>query len=268
MTEPPTPEMMDDTGETTVGPDPMKMNSSDIHDCSDLPNGSPSGIYATQHGDVFCDMDTDGGNWTVFQRRNADLKPHENFQLGWKSYQVGFGSLTGEHWLGLDFIHELTKNRSRRYELRVDLEYFDGTKSYALYQRFRILSEQIGYRLVAFDYSGTAGDHLMDLKNSLPKFSTTERDNLDKETLAQIPHENIPACGDNDVGAWWRHICISSNLNGRHNLSTLLDESSFWRLVGLEGGATYYGVYWSVKERMTPLKRVEMKIRPTVHFAP
>ena len=50
-------------------------------------------------------------------------------EISWADYQRGFGSLTGEFWLGLDKIHRLTS--SRKYKLRVDLEKFAGDITYA-----------------------------------------------------------------------------------------------------------------------------------------
>ncbi|CAI9602570.1 unnamed protein product, partial [Staurois parvus] len=51
---------------------------------------------------ALCDMDTSGGGWTVIQHRKDGSV---NFHRTWKEYREGFGSTSGEYWLGNEFVH-------------------------------------------------------------------------------------------------------------------------------------------------------------------
>ena len=66
-----------------------------------------SGAYQVQLSsgitNVVCDMDTDGGGWTVFQNRTSST----DFYKGWADYKQGFGS-GSNFWLGNDIINEMT----------------------------------------------------------------------------------------------------------------------------------------------------------------
>ena len=110
---------------------------------------------------VLCDMTTDGGGWTVFQRR---LDGSVDFYLGWESYKNGFGDLNGEFWLGNDNLHRLTA--ADNVKLRVDLEDFDGDIKYAEYTTFKVADEEDKFRLLIGGYSGTAGDSMADRKSA------------------------------------------------------------------------------------------------------
>eukprot|EP00063_Salmo_salar_P041476 XP_014016311.1 PREDICTED: fibrinogen C domain-containing protein 1 isoform X2 [Salmo salar] len=80
-------------------------NGSRPRDCSDIFTSGQreDGIYSvfpTHYPagfQVFCDMTTDGGGWTVIQRREDGAV---NFFRAWDAYRNGFGKITGEHWLG------------------------------------------------------------------------------------------------------------------------------------------------------------------------
>ena len=85
---------------------------------------------------VLCDMTTDGGGWTVFQRR---LDGSVDFYLGWESYKNGFGDLCGEFWLGNENLQRLTAVGN--ITMRVDLEDFVGDIRYAEYTTFKVADE-------------------------------------------------------------------------------------------------------------------------------
>lgn len=87
-------------------------------------------------------MTTDGGGWTVFQRR---VDGSENFYRNWADYKYGFGNFNGEFWLGLENIHRMTKQE--RNVLRIDLENFKNEKRYAEYGTFAVSNERNQYRL-------------------------------------------------------------------------------------------------------------------------
>ncbi|XP_077973277.1 tenascin-R-like isoform X1 [Styela clava] len=105
--------------------------------------------------EVYCDLETDGGGWIVFQRRMNGI---EDFYRGWNDYVNGFGEKDKEMWLGLETIYQLTKDGN--YELRVDLKNVSGDSAYAKYETFSIASASDNYCLKVGGYSGTAGDSM------------------------------------------------------------------------------------------------------------
>ncbi|MCJ8734741.1 hypothetical protein PDJAM_G00238940 [Pangasius djambal] len=220
-------------------------DGSQPRDCSDIyaSGQREDGIYSVfpvhfpSGFQVYCDMSADGGGWTVFQRREDGSV---NFYRDWAAYRDGFGKITGEHWLGLKRIHALTIQAN--YELRIDLEDFENSTSFAQYGSFgvglfSVDPDEDGYPLSIADYSGTAGDSL--LKHNGMKFTTKDKDNDHSENN----------CASFYHGAWWYRNCHMSNLNGQY----------------LRGQHSSYadGIEWSSWTGWQySLKFTEMKIRP------
>ena len=176
-------------------------------------------------------MHTDGGGWTVFQRRQDGSV---DFYRGWKDYKAGFGQVSGEFWLGNDKIHRLTA--SRPGSLRVELENWNGVRVYAKYSKFIIGDEYAKYQLELGSYSGTAKDSFGYHNNMA--FSTKDRDN--------DLHSSYN-CAVRFTGAWWYKHCQYSNLNGQY----LGENKRNWQ-----------GVRWFHFRQNLSLKFAEMKIRP------
>ena len=154
-------------------------------------------------------METDGGGWTVFQRRQDGSV---DFYRNWTDYEDGFGNLNGEFWLGLGKINRLTKEQSNT--LRVDLGDFDGNTSYAQYTTFSVGNSTTEYNLTVGGYSGTAGDSLT-YHNGM-KFSTRDNDN----------ENDSRHCALLFFGAWWFRGCFHSHLNGPYYHNPVVNNSN------------------------------------------
>ena len=159
-------------------------------------------------------METDGGGWTVFQRRQDGSV---DFNRNWTDYEDGFGNLTGEFWLGLGKINHLTEEGSNT--LRVDLGDFDNNTAYAQYSTFSVGNSTTEYNLTVGGYSGTAGDSLA--YHNRMQFSTRDIDNNNRSWTN---------CAQFYNGGWWFNNCFSSHLNGlyHHNPHLHSDNGIIW----------------------------------------
>ncbi|TDH06392.1 hypothetical protein EPR50_G00132950 [Perca flavescens] len=212
-------------------------------DCSDIyhnDNSQPSGVYtiypigATSAVQVYCDMVSKGGRWTVFQRR---MDGTVTFYRGWDRYKTGFGSAAGEYWLGLESLYHLTLKR--KYELLVDMEDFGGNKAFAHYSSFSIDPESSGYKLSVSGFTnGGAGDSLS--YHNGQKFTTFDKDQ-------DLYSGN---CAKLTLGAFWYNICNIANPNGVYR----------W---GADSTVQGVGVDWPTWKGFNySLKSISMKIRP------
>ncbi|XP_041664190.1 tenascin isoform X3 [Cheilinus undulatus] len=175
---------------------------------------------------VYCDMETDGGGWMVFQRRKDGSV---DFFRGWKDYAKGFGDLSGEFWLGLENLHNLTT--MTKMILRVDLR-DQGESVFAKYTTFEVAKRN--FKLSVGGYSGTAGDSLSYHNNRL--FSTKDRD----------PMPFITRCAMSYRGGWWYKNCHEANLNGLYGIDV-----------------KHQGIIWTTwKGKEHSISFTEMKMRP------
>ena len=211
-------------------------------DCKDAyQNGhTTSGVYTINPDKqtvfkVYCDMDTDGGGWTVIQRR---FDGSVSFDRNWTECESGFGNKTGEYWLGLSYIHRLTTSASQ--DLRVDMEDFEGGSAYARYTTFTVANATDSYRLLVSGYSGTAGNAMG--YSSGQKFTTKDRDN-------QNISYSSTNCAKLLESPWWHRYCVYANLNGNYYSS---------QYVGDPGGVTWY--QWK-NNSWYSLKTASMKLR-------
>ena len=153
---------------------------------------------------VYCDMETDGGGWTVFQRR---VNNSVSFEKNWHAYKTGFGSHEGNFWWGNDNL-ALALNDHRNYELRVDMFDWVHEHRYATYSYFRVAGEDDNYRLGLGTYAGNAGNALRVVDNK--QFTTTDRDNDSHDTY-------MYNCASRYRGGFWFESCFSAHPNGPYH---------------------------------------------------
>ncbi|XP_074753718.1 angiopoietin-1 isoform X4 [Athene noctua] len=177
-----------------------------FRDCADVYQSgfNKSGVYTIYINNVsdpkkvFCNMEIAGGGWTVIQHREDGSL---DFQKSWKEYKMGFGSPSGEHWLGNEFIFAITSQR--QYSLRIELMDWEGNRAYSQYDRFHIGNEKQNYRLYLKGHSGTAGKQSSLILHGA-EFSTKDADN----------DNCMCKCALMLTGGWWFDACGPSNLNG------------------------------------------------------
>uniref|UniRef100_A0A8C4RW16 Si:ch211-203k16.3 n=1 Tax=Erpetoichthys calabaricus TaxID=27687 RepID=A0A8C4RW16_ERPCA len=143
--------------------------------------------------EVYCDMDTESGGWTVIQRRQDGSV---NFNRSWKEYKEGFGDLNSEFWMGNEHIHDISTQGD--YTLRIDLEDWTELTFLVVCYICSIEDEANQYRLHVTGFRGTVEDSFSWYHNK-HSFSTPDTGNI----CAEISH-----------GGWWFHQCFFTNLNG------------------------------------------------------
>lgn len=191
---------------------------------------------------VLCEPREDGG-WTVLQRR---IDGSVDFYRNWTEYKNGFGSLSGEFWMGNDNIYRLCSQS--KFKLRIEMEQWNGSKYYAVYDFFGIEDESDDYRIHVSGYHGNAGDSMTSHRENHDgvQFSTYDTDN------DRRPFDN---CAMHYRGGWWYNDCFDSNLNGRYYQKGF--HNNFFR---------QNGIHWNSLHKYSSLKNAKMMVMPASDF--
>ncbi|OCT66416.1 hypothetical protein XELAEV_18042666mg [Xenopus laevis] len=187
-------------------------------DCSEILYKSQGiatdGLYVIQPADVpivvICIMQDKG--WTVIQHITANSSL--DFDRGWEDYKFGFGSVLGDHWLGNEYMHQLTQPPGLQ-KLGIRLVTMEGEIKLGVYDPVLIESEDSQYRLRLGLFHGSATDALTRDTEAYvhdnQKFTTRDRDNDNYiHNCAKLEHEGIAG------GGWWYDACAGANLNRRN----------------------------------------------------
>ncbi|XP_050327731.1 microfibril-associated glycoprotein 4-like [Bactrocera neohumeralis] len=171
----------------------------------------------------------------ILQRLDGSVAFHNRT---WDAYKQGFGSVgeKTEFFLGLQHLHELTY--SGFFEVRIDLEDFQGVQKFAHYSDFSVFNEHADYKMgILGVYHGTAGDSFMYHEGQ--QFSATDRDN---DAKAQ------GSCSEEYNSAGWFKNCMEANLFGKYlnGETDKFKEGMYWE--------TFHGPEYS-------LKTVKMSVR-------
>jgi len=198
----------------------------------------PTGTYKIEIDgkilEVWCEMNSASGGWTVFQRR---FDGTVDFNRNWDDYQQGFGSINSEFWLGLKYLNKLTETAD--CDLRVEFTISDGENKYAEYKNFRVAGSEENYRLSYKygSYSGDGGDGLDKL--NYMEFSTFDADH--DRCLYKGSYCN---CAASRGGGFWWNDCGRQNINGIYGWHDLM-----W----------YETICWDKHEYF---KKTQLMIRP------
>uniref|UniRef100_A0A914X4V2 Uncharacterized protein n=1 Tax=Plectus sambesii TaxID=2011161 RepID=A0A914X4V2_9BILA len=167
---------------------------------------------------VYCDMDVEGGGWTMFTGDG-----NSSIGKSYDEYVAGFGSalaINPDYWLGLDYLYGATQefNTSLRIEL------FNCNSDEATdwtYPLFQVLDAANGYAAVSslIGGFGTAGDGWGISQSAAPRFYAGENCNI------TIPGNTGNCCTIHGNTGWWYDdmMCGTANLNGvRYSCDYLL----------------------------------------------
>jgi len=110
--------------------------------------------------------------WLVWLRR---VDNSVAFNRTWEEYKTQFGDKSGNFWLGLEELHQIS-SLWKHLTFRAELKYWNGEQAWAEYKTFYVHDENSGFRLSIGGYEdkSTAANSMME--NDALRFSTYDRD--------------------------------------------------------------------------------------------
>lgn len=204
--------------ESITTPSSLSSSSKRAVDCAEhlMAGGTTSGVYeiypftCTWCGSpvlVWCDMETDGGGWTVLLNRQKQLQQLD-FNRTWEEYKTGFGNPHGEYYLGNDVLHLMTN--SRVYMIRMDFELSSGRQEYSYYEKFSVDTEYNSYQTTTGGSSRSWNSCFSYLGSR--SFTTFDRD-----------HDSYNGnCAAVQGGGWWYYNCNYFNPTSPYNTTISL----------------------------------------------
>ena len=224
-------------------------NCQPFSDCAEVLSEyptSPSGVYriipagTQQIKHVWCDMDTDGGGWTVFLKRNDGSV---DFYQDLATYAAGFGDVNGEYWLGLDALHAMTT--AKTYQLRADVSDWAGASTYSLHASMVVADAAAGYRLTLGAFLSGDGGSCLTNQNQNQRFSTKD---ADRDASSSIH------CATRHHGGFWYKSCSECHITAKYYIggayTSNYNDGIQWRTWSKHADSWY------------SMKMVDMKIRP------
>lgn len=150
--------------------------------------------------DVYCDMKKEGGGWTVLQRRGQYGATNDFFDKNWETYKLGFGNLTQDLWVGLEYWNKMTASKPQ--QMLVTLQSKAGLVAEIVVNDLSIGDEQNQYSLnfTTVEAEDDMGKSLIYHKTA--KFSTPLNDN----------DSSIGNCAEKHRAGWWFVNCREAAL--------------------------------------------------------
>ena len=200
----------------------LGFNNDGVYSIMITKDGSPIKVY--------CDVTTDGGGWIVIQKR---FDGSVDFTRNWTDYKNGFGNLSGEYWLGNEFVHKYTT--MHQTEMKITAIAFNDDKASAKLEKFRLGDESSKY---IFDYDGGCEGLCTFTDYKGRKFSTSDQDNDNSNRNCALEY----------FGGWWFENCFLTYLNGMYSKTETVTRG--------------YGIHWyAFRDHTKSLKETKMMIR-------